>query len=235
MPILNCPITSLEYLNHNTRRVILDAGGGVTFHAGQYLEVLDGDVRYPFSIASSSLDATRLELHVRPTPNSPDSDAFERLLDESSSLVIDIPKGKCFLEAAPEGPLLLIAASTGVTQMKSIIEQLLPGGLKYPTYLYWGVVSDEDLYLSELCQDWSLDPNFHFIPVVSEPKTSPNWRGKTGLVGEVALQDFTTVEDFTVVVGGSPNMVYATLDMFTARGLPESNMMSDVFDYAPRA
>lgn len=223
------------YLNHDTRKVILDTGGGISFHAGQYLEVVDDEKRYPFSIASSSLDTSYIELHIRPTPNSPDSDAFEKLLDKSSSLTIDAPKGKCFFETAPETPLMLIAASTGVTQMKSIIEDLLPAGLKYPTYLYWGVVSEKDLYLKDLCEAWSADPNFHFVPVVSDPATSPEWQGKTGLVGQVALQDFESVKDFTVVVGGSPNMAYATLDMFTAKDLPASNMISDVFDYAPRA
>ena len=235
MPILDCSITSLKNLNHDTRQVILDTGNRVSFHAGQYLEVIDGDKRYPFSIASAPLNGQQLELHVRPTPNSADSDAFEALLDNESHLKIETPKGKCFVDGAPNRPLMLIAASTGVTQMKSILEQLLADGLTHPTYLYWGVVSDQDLYLASLCETWSEDPNFHFVPVVSDPNSSPDWKGKTGLVGEVALQDFDSVADFLVIVGGSPNMVYATLDMFTAKGLPEANMMSDVFDYAPRS
>ncbi len=234
MPTLNCPIISLEHLNQDTRRVVLDTGNGISFLAGQYLEVVDGDKRYPFSIASSPL-TTNIELHVRPTPNSSDSSAFEKLLDTASSLMIDAPKGKCYLDAKPSQPLLLIAASTGVTQMKSIIETLLVDGLQQPVYLYWGVLSEQDLYLTGLCEKWSSDPNFHFVPVVSEPATSPRWKGKTGLVGKVALEDFDSIENLLVIVGGSPNMVYATLDMFTAAGLPESNMMSDVFEYAPRA
>jgi hypothetical protein len=30
-------------------------------------------------------------------------------------------------------------------------------------------------------------------------------------------------------------MVYATLDMFVEQGMPEENMSSDIFSYAPRA
>ena len=235
MSIIACPIVSLEYLNHDTRRVILETGSGMDFKAGQYLEVVAGDKRYPFSIASPPSLKGRVELHVRPTQDSSDSDAFEKLLDESTSLTIDLPKGDCFLETAPNKPLLLIAASTGVTQMKSIIEHLLPGGLSHPLYLYWGVVSEQDLYFTGMCETWSAsDSNFHYVPVVSEPESSPDWQGKIGLVGEAAIADFGSLAPFHTLIGGSPGMVYGTLDMLVAAGLQESNAQSDVFSYAPR-
>jgi CDP-4-dehydro-6-deoxyglucose reductase len=233
LPVLTCPIASLSYLNHDTRKVLLDTGENVDFQAGQYLEVVSAEKRYPFSIASAP--GKQLELHIKPTPNSPDSERFEALLDNSVELTIDLPKGKCFIDSAPAQPLLMLAAATGISQMKSIIEHLLPRGLVHPTYLYWGVVSDKDLYLTSLCETWAAqDSNFHFVPVVSEPENSPNWTGKTGLVGHAALEDFSDISNLSVIVGGSPNMVYATLDLFVARGLPKSNMDSDVFDYAPR-
>ena len=235
MPTINCPIQSLEYLNHDTRQVLLDTGEGVSFKAGQYLEVVSGDKRFPFSIASAPAKSPIIELHVKPTPDSADSTEFEALLDNASELTIDVPKGDCFVEVAPDQPLIMLAAATGVTQMKSIIEHLLPSGLPHPTYLYWGVLSDQDLYLSDLCESWqAADQNFHYVPVVSEPELSPNWQGRTGLVGSVALQDFKDLSNVRVITGGSPGMVYATLDMFLARGFSESNMQSDVFAYAPR-
>ena len=88
--------------------------------------------------------------------------------------------------------------------------------------------------MGDLCHEWhERDPNFHYIPVVSDPNSSPNWTGRTGLVGEAALEDFEDL-NLNVIVGGSPGMVYGTLDMFLARGFEEANMQSDVFSYAPR-
>lgn len=235
MPIITCPIHAVKHLNQDTRQVLLDTGDGVSFKAGQYLEVVADDKRFPFSIASAPALSPTIELHVKPTPNSADSDQFEALLDTASELTIDVPKGDCFIESAPDQPLVMLAAATGVTQMKSIIEHLLPRGLAQPTYLYWGVLCDKDLYLSELCESWQArDKNFHYIPVVSEPDTSPHWQGRTGLVGSVALEDFADLSNMHVISGGSPGMVYATLDMFLARGFDEANMQSDVFAYAPR-
>lgn len=234
MQTVTCPIASIEALGGGVRRVILELPEPVDFHAGQYLEIHLPAKTCPFSIASAPSRKDQLELHVRPTPDSDDSIQIEALLDSESELTIDIPQGKCFVTEAPAGPLYLIAASTGVTQMKSIIEHLLPRGLDHPVYLYWGVLSRQDLYLSDLCREWeAADSHFHFIPVVSG-EVDDSWQGRRGLVGQAALEDITSAADISVIVSGSPAMVYATLDAFVARGMPQENMRSDVFSYAPR-
>ena len=192
------------------------------------------DRKCPFSIASAPPLDGFIELHVRPTPDSEDSIAIEKLLDSADYIDIEVPKGDCFLTSMPEGPLLLLAAGTGITQMKSIIEQIIPDGLSHPVHLYWGVVSEKDLYLNGLIESWATHTNFNYVPVVSEPDASSDWQGKTGLVGEIALQDIQSLSDITVYVSGGPGMVYDTLDMFVDKGMPEENMHSDMFSFAPR-
>jgi len=234
---LTCKIASIENLGAGVRKVMLELppGESVSFHAGQYLEIILPNKKCPFSIASPPEVRGQLEVHVRPTPDSEDSVQIEHLLDTANELTIEVPKGDCFIDEAPDGPLILIAASTGITQMKSIVEHLLARGLPHPVYLYWGVLSAADLYLADLCRAWEgRDSNFHFIPVVSEPAASPAWSGRTGLVGEAALADFDDVNDVHVVVGGGPAMVYATFDAFVAKGMLEARMRSDIFSYAPR-
>lgn len=229
---------SITYYNDDTRQVLLKVPEGelVDFKAGQYLEIiLPSGKKCPFSIANAPAIKDKIELHVRPTPNSSDSVEIQALLDSGSPIQLEIPKGNCFIDTPPESPLLLLAASTGITQMKSIAEHVIPQGLKAPVYLYWGVLTPTDLYLSRLCEHWMEDvADFHYVPVVSEPDNFPEWQGRTGLVGEAALEDFDDLSDLIVFVGGSPAMVYATLDAFVARGMPEDNMFSDIFSYAPR-
>lgn len=214
----------------------LPAGQKIDFKAGQYLEIiLPSGLKCPFSIANSPTITDRVEVHVRPTPDSEDSNEIEALLDQTSVVEIEAPKGDCYLEEPPEVPLFLLAASTGVTQMKSILEYLFEHGLAYPTYLYWGVLDANDLYLENLFQSWSkTHSSFHYIPVVSEPDNSPAWEGRRGLVGEVALQDIDDLENVKVYLSGGAGMVYATLDLFVDHGMPESNLHSDIFSYAPR-
>jgi CDP-4-dehydro-6-deoxyglucose reductase, E3 len=237
---IDCPISSIEYYNSDTRRVILTlpAGPRTGFKAGQYLEMIlpqDPPKKCPFSIANAPDISDIIELHIRPTPGSDDSVAIEALLDSTDHIEIEMPRGDCFLENAPDKPLILMAASTGITQMKSIFEHLIHLGHNKPVSLYWGVVADKDLYLDELCKGWVNEySHFDYTPVVSEPDSSPQWQGRTGLVGDVVLEDFKDLSDVLVYVSGGPGMVYATLDAFMERGMPESNMFSDVFSYAPR-
>ena len=238
---LNCPVRSIENYNHDTRRVLLEIpeepGNKMAFKAGQYLEMVLPGKNYPFSIASSPDYKDVIELHIRPTPDSEDSLEVEALLDSGvKHIQIEFPKGDCIIEEAPPNPLILLAAGTGVTQMNSIIEFLLPRGMSHPVHLYWGVLADKDLYLDERYHELvERHDNFHYTAVVSEPDSSPRWKGRTGLVPHAVLEDFEDLADVTVYVGGGPVMVYATLDAFMARGLPEDRMFSDVFSYAPRS
>ena len=241
MKRLNCPVRSIENYNHDTRRVLLEIpevpGNNMAFKAGQYLEMVLPGKNCPFSIANSPDCKNLIELHIRPTPDSEDSLEVEALLDSGvTHIQIEFPKGDCIIEEAPANPLILLAAGTGVTQMNSIIEFLLPREISQPLFLYWGVLADKDLYLDEhYHQLVERHENFHYTPVVSEPDSSPRWKGRTGLVPHAVLEDFEDLTDVTVYVGGGPGMVYATLDSFMARGLPEDRMFSDVFSYAPRS
>ena len=235
---VTCSINSIEYYNRDTRRILLDVppGNDIRFRAGQYLQMVLPHKKCPFSIASSPHLKNQIELHIRPTPDSEDSTVIEELLNNAREIEIEAPLGDCFLTTPPDNTLILIAASTGITQMKSIIEYLEPDGFKHPVHLYWGVVCDQDLYLASLCKSWeSKHRNFRFVPVVSEPDTSPDWTGRTGLVGVEALKDFEDVSDVTVYVSGGPGMVYATLDAFVECGMPQADMHSDIFSFAPRA
>jgi CDP-4-dehydro-6-deoxyglucose reductase len=235
---LTCKIRSVDYYNVDTRRVLLEVPAGVTFSfkAGQYLNIIVAGKHCPFSIASSPDIKDTIELHIRPTPGSADSVEIDKLLDVADTLQISLPMGECYIDAPVAGPLVLMAASTGITQMKSIIEFLIPRDGQQPIWLYWGVVAAQDLYLTAMCKVWQADiENFTFIPVVSEPARSPEWQGRTGLLPDAVLEDFNDLTGVTVYVSGSPGMVYATYDRFIHHGLAESHISSDVFAYAPRA
>ncbi|MFT4633344.1 MAG: CDP-4-dehydro-6-deoxyglucose reductase [Candidatus Pseudothioglobus sp.] len=247
MTRFRCTIRSTERFNSNTRKVILelpskalDNSPGLEpdtrFKAGQYLNIVLSDRSCPFSIASSPDATDAIELHIRPTPGSGDSVEIEALLDQGTFLDIDMPVGDCYIEQPISTPLILIAASTGISQMKSIIEFLIPRLNEQPIWLYWGVLSANDLYLSELCSSWQAQmERFTFVPVVSQPDTSPQWSGRTGLLPDAVLEDFTRLDDVTIYVSGGPGMVYATLDRFIAHGLDKNRIFSDVFSYAPRS
>ena len=100
-----------------------------------------------------------------------------------------------------------------------------------PIHLYWGVRSQDDLYLPELPREWMREhPNFHFVPVLSEP--DGDWSGRTGWVHEAVLADFADLADTDLYMAGPPPMINAARDAFRTAGMPEQHMHYDSFEYA---
>ncbi|WP_261842582.1 FAD-binding oxidoreductase [Aliamphritea ceti] len=240
---LVCDIASVEQLSHEVFRVRLHlpvtASQAVEFHAGQYLElILPDGRRAPFSIGSAPDHGSDLELHIRRMPDGELSIAMIDHIQNNPSIEIELPKGDCYLNAAslkPETRIVLVAASTGFSQIKSIAEHLLANQVSNPIHIYWGVRVAEDLYLDKLPEQWATEhANVSYELVVSEPENGQAWNGRTGLIPDAILADYDDFSDMVMYTSGSPGMVYALLDACEAKGFNGDYMHADVFAYAPR-
>lgn len=240
---LNCDIAQIEKLNNDVYRVSLvlpaTASQSVSYYAGQYLEIVMPDGQQAaFSIGSAPESGRNLELHVRLAPESELSKAILAHLQSSSSVEVELPKGDCYLQAVnftAEQTIILAAASTGFSQVKSMMEHLLASGVKNPIHIYWGARIAADLYLPELPKQWAAEnDNVTYHPVVSEPGDSCGWTGRVDLLPDAIKHDFSSLESVEVYASGSPPMIYALLDACEEKGLKQEQMHSDVFAYAPR-
>jgi CDP-4-dehydro-6-deoxyglucose reductase, E3 len=201
------------------------------FQAGQYLDVLiDGGRRRSYSIASPPHDAGLLELHVRRVRGGRFSTELFGAREQGSLLKIEGPFGRFRYHQAP-GPALFIAGGTGFAPIKSMLRVALERGAPRALYLYWGARTAADLYDRALVERWVREhPQFHFQAVLSEP--GPGAAARAGLVHSVALVDHPDLSGFTVYVAGPPGLIAAVRADYPARGLPESALHLDSFDYA---
>lgn len=236
-------ILAADQLNRDVYRVRLllptSDSDPVSFTAGQYLDLfMPSGKKASFSIASAPDSGRELELHIRHTPDSEFNNALVSHLLHESTIELMLGLGDCCLSSAPvdpNQPILFAAASTGFSQVKSMVEYLIGLGATNPIYVYWGARIEEDLYLRTLAMSWAEHhSNIHFIPVVSEPENSAGWTGRCGLLPDAICEDFADFSSFSVFGCGSPGMVYALLDALEAKGFDAAQMQSDVFAYAPR-
>lgn len=233
---VSAQIIDVQQLNEDVRVVQfrLPAGKKIRYSAGQYCRLLiDADTSAAFSIGCAPRDDRTLELHIRATS---DSNSYPRLaprLVTGELIRMELGMGTITPHALqPAERILLLAGSTGFSQIKALLEALLQAGDRRPLHLYWGGRVAADLYL----HDWvlaqaALHDNLHYVPVVSG---QDDWPGRTGFVHKAALADIPDFAGWLVVGGGSPGMVYAALDDFVAAGMGAGQMLSDVFAYAPR-
>jgi len=97
--------------------------------------------------------------------------------------------------------------------------------------LYWGARSRADLYMDALTAHWAAaQPNFRYVPVLSEPKAEDAWTGRTGFVHQAVIEDLPDLSGHQVYACGAPAMIEAAKRDFIARcGLPESAFHADAF------
>lgn len=235
---LACQIKSVELLGTSEVykvELLAPAGETLDYHAGQYLEIIlpDGS-RNAFSIANRP-DGRRIELHIQYLPDRDNSRILLQALQQEEVITVELPKGNCVLKDTGTDKAFFVAAGTGFTQMKALLEDAFEQGSDQQLYLYWGARRLQDLYMAELPQLWDQEyENFHFVPVIGDLLPDQDWDGHVGMLHDAMIKDHGKFDDASVYASGSPNMVYSVTDTLIQYGLDETCVFSDVFAYAPR-
>ena len=227
-----CQVLELSEVGGDVCRVVLRAPAGKTprYHAGQYLLLQRDDGEWSaFSLASAPHAGRDLELHILTREDS--SRQIIAQLRRTRLARVQMPFGDTHLAELPAGPLVLIAAGTGMAQMHSLIEHCRAAGFSHPVHLYWGVRHPDDFYQLPHWQDWEQQAGLQLHRVVSEAAA---WGGRCGLLHEAVCEDFPDLKALHVYASGSPAMVYGTLDALVEAGMDPHQMRADVFAYAPR-
>ncbi|WAH58559.1 CDP-6-deoxy-delta-3,4-glucoseen reductase [Pseudomonas silvicola] len=227
-----CQLSECAPVGGDVWRVRLRAPAGKPprYHAGQYLMIeREGGEKSAFSLASAPHAGRDLEMHVLVREASAQNLIAQ--LQHNGMARVELPFGDTHLAELPDGPLVLIAAGTGMAQMHSLIEHCRAQGFKHPVHLYWGVRRPEDFYQIEHWDQWESLPNLFLHKVVSD---LCGWEGRCGMLHEAVCEDIADLAGVHVYASGSPAMIYATLDALVAAGMDAHQMRADVFAYAPR-
>jgi ferredoxin-NAD(P)+ reductase (naphthalene dioxygenase ferredoxin-specific) len=216
--IMRSRVLELEDLTHDIKglRLAPEAGGPMTFSAGQYaeLEFATGLSRH-YSMANRP-DEPELLFHVRHMPGGRTSSYVATQLKVGDKVKVSGPLGVNYLRDSHGGPVLLVAGGSGLAPIQSILCTLLERGHPAPVTLYFGVRSERDVYhealLADLC---ARHPNFTYQIVFSEEVHEAIRLGET--------------HDAMAYLAGPPAMVEAAIAMLGARGLAPRQIHADAF------
>ena len=212
-------------------RLRLPAGKPIRYHAGQYLQLQRADGEFnAYSIASAPARGREVELHVLARESS--VKALLSDINARGSVRVRMPYGQAHVAALPEGPLILIAAGTGMAQMHSIVEHCLAQGFAHPICVYWGGRTQDDFYALPAWDEWAAQDGLVLHKVVSELCA---WGGRCGMLYEAVTEDFSELAGVSVYASGSPRMVYGTMDALIEQGMDEKCFFADALSYAPRS
>ena len=221
----------------------LPANERLQFRAGQYMDfILKDGARRQYSMATAPHADELIQLHIRHTPGGAFTDRLfgvvEPLIKERDILRVEAPLGTFFLREDNARPIVLVAGGTGFAPVKAIAEHIFhkrinvgePGEPARDVRLYWGARSKADLYMDALPARWAAEqPNFRYVPVLSEPKGEDGWTGRTGFVHRAVMEDLHDLSGYQVYACGAPPMIDSARRDFAQCGLPEDQFFADAF------
>jgi CDP-4-dehydro-6-deoxyglucose reductase/ferredoxin-NAD(P)+ reductase (naphthalene dioxygenase ferredoxin-specific) len=226
--VMRCRVLEIEALTHDIRgvRLAVEAGGPMTFSAGQYAEVefAPGLSRH-YSMANTPEEA-ELVFHVRHMPGGRSSAFVANRLRVGDKVKVSGPLGVSYLREHHRGPVLLIAGGSGLAPIESILRTLLARDRAAPVRLYFGVRSERDLYHEPLLKDLAArHAHFTYRAVLSEQIGA---RGRRyGLVHEAI--EAPLPPDLMAYLAGPPVMVEAATARLRAEGLSVRQIHADAF------
>lgn len=236
--IKNLP-TRVEYMEklcHDVYllRLKLPSTERLQFFAGQYIEILLKDGRRrAFSIANAPQADEYLDLHIRLVEGGEFTHYVFNEMQPKAMLRIEGPFGQFYLREDSSRPILMMAGGTGYAPLKGMLEHAFRIGIDRPIHLFWGVRSLRDLYDHEHILEWTREhASFQYTPVLSEPMASDDWKGETGLVLGTLLKQYPEPAGQDIYMSGPPAMVEAGRKSFLGRGVPETQLFSDAFEFA---
>ncbi len=231
---LPCRVEKIIHASHDVVILFLKlpANERMQYLAGQYIDILlkDGK-RRSYSMANAPHNDELVELHLRNIAGGTFSRFAFTELKEKAVLRFEGPYGTFFLRESDK-PIIFLAGGTGFAPIKAVIEDMFYKKIDRPMVLYWGVRAVRDIY-AQIPSEWQqANPNFTFIPVLSEPLLEDNWPGRTGLVHEAVLADFPDLSGYQVYACGAPIMIEVAQKSFEQQGLPADEFFADSFTSA---
>ncbi|MFM2484531.1 FAD-binding oxidoreductase [Celerinatantimonas yamalensis] len=227
--LIPCKVTDYQLINDHVLVLYLRTPPNqpLNYLAGQYIDLsLDG-VSRSYSLASLPCDG-QLELHIKRVEHGVMSHQLLTQIRQNLLMRLHGPKGTFFIrDLNHSGPIVFLATGTGFAPVKAMLKQLFLEHYTGDIYLFWGNRHLSDVY-DESPQQWqAFNPNFHYVPVVSqESALQPAVQGYVQQVAVQQLHDFSSAH---VYACGSANMIASAAKLLVQHGLAVTHFYSDAF------
>ncbi len=237
MPVYKTKLQRSEEIADGTMAFQLEKPAGFFFKAGQFGDFTlidpvetdgEGNTR-GFSLAGAPYeDDLMFATRMRDT-------AFKRVLrtlEVGTEIRLEAPYGSFTLHNNPSIPAVFLTGGIGVTPVRSIVLQAAHDHLPHKIFLFDSNRRPEDAgFLAELIELQEKNPNYTFIPTMTEMQNSARkWDGETGYITEAMIEK--QVGDLTrpiYYLAGPVSMVTAMRKTLTGVGIDDDNIRTEEF------
>jgi len=190
-----------------------------SYRAGQALKVFHEGVSAYFAIASAYGNGRAPELLLRRGGGI--ADALIASLQPGSLIEYEGPGGPGFpLEHARGRDVLLVAAGSGLSAIRAVVDTLLDDRAAYERIaLFYGQEREDELAYAAQREGWAAAGVDVTVCLHGD---EPRWRGSRGFVQDVIIARGPGVrpEDAVAYLCGMPGMIEGVRDALAPLGLP---------------
>ena len=212
-------ISAKESLTHDIRSIEIDLETPMKFWAGQYVDITvrtkDGEeITRSFSMANTPDQGKSLKFIIKKYPAGKFSGELDSGgIEVGAAVTVRGPYGSCFRRENRTGPMILVAAGSGMSPIWSILNDHVASGEDRPVYFFYGARTRDDLfYLDKIAAITDTHPAISFIPVLSHADGDADWQGANGFVHQVVgseLKRLGIEGDADAYACGPPPMIDA--------------------------
>lgn len=219
-------------------RLKLPEGEELKFKAGQFMQFytkpygkVTEEVFRAYSISSPPQETHSVEFCIRQVPEGICSTYVNQFLKEGDEVRLSGPYGDFYYRGNCE-TAIMVAAGSGLAPIRSLVLDLLHNKVPVNIVFYFGARSQDDLYyVEEFTKLAEENPNFKYIPTLSQPKEG--WEGEVGRVTKLLERDLADAvggENKEAYLCGSPALLKSVNEVLQKKGFDkESQIFYDEF------
>lgn len=195
-----------------------------------------------YSMANYPAEKRVIMLNVRiatPPPNKPNAppgimSSYIFSLKPGDTVTVSGPYGEFFAKDT-QAEMVFVGAGAGMAPMRShIFDQLERLHTRRKIGFWYGARSLKEMpYIDDFNQLQNKYGNFQWNAALSAPLPEDNWKGYTGYIHEVLLENYlkhhSAPEDCEYYLCGPPMMTTATIQMLENLGVERDNILLDDF------
>jgi propane monooxygenase reductase component len=189
-------ISAKENLTHDIRAIEIKLETPIKFWAGQYVDITvrtkEGEeITRSFSMANTPDQTQNLRFIIKKYPEGKFSGELDAGgIEVGATVNVRGPYGSCFRREGRQGPLVLVAAGSGMSPIWSILHDHIASGEKRPVHFFYGARTEADLfYLPQIAAITAAHPDVIFTPVLSHAQAGDGWQGAQGFVHQVVGEE----------------------------------------------
>ena len=203
----------------------------IRFWPGQYLLVGDersGAPPRPYSIANAPRSDGEISLLVTRVPDGATSTWIHDRLAVGDRITVGGPYGPFSADPGTDGPVLCLAAGSGLAPILALTDAALRRGFKHPVTIVYSARTEDDVFDDGLIAWWTAKHrrfDFRVTYTGDQPPENARFTGRIPhVLDDVAKGPGGDLTGRSIYIAGHPGFVDDCVAAVAARGVPDQQV-----------